>query len=329
LEAKSLAQPTFPGYEYRFLEAEVDACRAKWDAVNQERFQGGICPTCGQPLPQDKLEASKTAFERDKARRKKEAVDAADRAKAALAGFLEDIAGLEREAAEDAEKTARLNQRLVAQKDAKNVEIRDMNGYAAKKAELETQAAELWGQMDGLDKQSEEGRKALRDALAEADRELDRLSGELAKKTALEYASKRMEELRAQAAAASNELNQVDGMLFLCDEFTRFKVKFIEESVNRRFSLVRFRLFKEQINGGLEECCDVLVKGAAVGDNLNTGAEFQAGVDIINTLSRCYGIYVPLFIDGCESVTGPLGADTQTIRLVVSEMDKELRCELK
>ena len=121
----------------------------------------------------------------------------------------------------------------------------------------------------------------------------------------------------------------MDGMLFLCDEFTRYKVKFIEESINRRFSLVRFRLFKEQINGGLEECCDVLVKGSAVGDNLNTGAEFQAGVDIINTLSRCYGIYVPLFIDGCESVTGPLGADTQTIRLVVSENDKELRCELK
>ena len=117
-------------------------------------------------------------------------------------------------------------------------------------------------------------------------------------------------------------------MLYLCDEFTRYKVKFIEESINRRFSLVRFRLFREQINGGLEDCCDVLVKGAAVGDNLNTGAEFLAGVDIINTLSRCYGTYVPLFIDGAEGVTEPLSADTQTIRLVASENDKELRCEL-
>ncbi len=41
------------------LEAEVNTCRAKWDAIYLEQFQGGFCPTCGQPLPKDKLEASK------------------------------------------------------------------------------------------------------------------------------------------------------------------------------------------------------------------------------------------------------------------------------
>ncbi len=310
------------------LEGEVSACRARWNEINGEEFKGGTCPTCGQTLPQDKLEASKAAFEQDKARRKRETVDAANRAKKALVGIKEDIAKLEQESVGSQKQAEELTVRLQQLERAPKTEITDMEDYAVQKAELEAQAAELRGPMDGLDKQSEERRKTLRDALAEADREMDRLSGELAKKTALEYANKRMEELRAQAVAASDELNQVDGMLFLCDEFTRYKVKFIEESINRRFSLVRFRLFKEQINGGLEECCDVLVKGAAVGDNLNTGAEFQAGVDIINTLSRCYGTYVPLFIDGCESVTGPLGADTQTIRLVVSEADKKLRCEL-
>ena len=311
------------------LEGEVAAYRAKWNEINGEEFKGGVCPTCGQALPKDKLEAAVAGFEQDKARRKGEAVEAANRAKTALKGIQEDIAKLERELVEDLKQAEELAARLRQLESAPKTEITDMEDYAVQKAELEAQAAAIHAKLDGLAKETAARVQTCRSALADADQELDRLSGELAKKTALEYANKRMEELRAQAAAASDELNQVDGMLFLCDEFTRYKVKFIEESINRRFSLVRFRLFKEQINGGLEECCDVLVKGSAVGDNLNTGAEFQAGVDIINTLSRCYGIYVPLFIDGCESVTGPLGADTQTIRLVVSENDKELRCELK
>lgn len=310
------------------LEAEVGSCRARWDAIDREQFQGGNCPTCGQPLPKGKLEASKAAFEQDKDRRKKGTVDAANRAKATLAGVQEDIAKLEREAAEDAEQAEILTSQLQQTEKAPRPEITDMEGYAAQKAELEAQVAEVQQEISGMDSQSAARRKVLRDKLADEDMELERLSGELAKKTALDYASKRMEELRTQAAAASDELNQLDGMLFLCDEFVRYKVKFIEESINRRFSLVRFRLFKEQINGGLEDCCDVTVDGIPYATGLNSGAKVNAGIDIINTLTRHYGAQVPLFIDNAESVTKLEHADTQVIRLVVSETDKALRCEL-
>lgn len=311
------------------LDGEVAACRARWDAANKEEFQGGTCPTCGQALPQDKLEASKATFEKDKASRKAEAVDAANCAKKALEGIREDITKLEQESAEDQKQFENLTSRLQELESAPKAEITDMDGYAAQKAELEAEAAELQKKLDGLDKQSAARRKVLRDALADVDSELERLSGEISKKTALEYANKRMEELRAQAAAASDELNQLDGMLFLCEEFTRYKVKFIEESINRRFSLVRFRLFREQINGGLEDCCDVTVNGVPYSTGLNSGAKVNAGIDIINTLTRHYGAQVPLFVDNAESVTQLIQADTQVIRLVVSESDKELRCELK
>ena len=146
-----------------------------------------------------------------------------------------------------------LTKRLRQLEEAPKAEIKDLEGYAVRKAELEAQSSEVQKELDSLNNSSMARRKVLRDALADVDRELDRLGGELAKKTALDYANRRMEELRAQAAAASDELNQLDGMLFLCDEFVRYKVQFIEESINRRFSLVRFRLFKEQINGGLED----------------------------------------------------------------------------
>ena len=311
------------------LEGDVTACRARWDTINGERFKGGSCPTCGQPLPKGKLEASQAAFEKDKERRKSEAVEAANRAKATLAGVQADIAKLEQEATEDLKQADSLTAQLKALEGAQRPEISDMDGYASRKAELEAQAAEAQKELDGLTASTTARQKVLRDALADVDQELERLGGELAKKTALEYANKRMEELRAQAAAASDELNQLDGMLFLCDEFVRYKVKFIEESINRRFSLVRFRLFKEQINGGLEDCCDVTVNGIPYATGLNSGAKVNAGIDIINTLSRHYGAQVPLFVDNAESVTQLAQADTQVIRLVVSETDKELRCELQ
>lgn len=311
------------------LESEISSCRTWWDDIDRETFQGGVCPTCGQTLPQDKLEASRAAFEQDKDRRKRKAVDGATQAKKDLADVLKDLETMEQASAEDARRADSLNAMLRNLESTPKPEITDMDGYAGRKDELEARLAALQGELIGLDRETAARRKVLRDAVDGVDREMERLSGELAKKAALEYANRRMEELRAQAAAASDELNRVDGMLFLCEEFTRYKASFIEESINRRFSLVRFRLFREQVNGGLEDCCDVLVNGAAVGDNLNTGAEFLAGVDIINTLSSAYGMYVPLFVDGTESVTAPLPANTQLIRLEVSKDDKKLRCELQ
>ena len=310
------------------LENDVAACRAQWDTINKERFRGGTCPICGQTLPRDKLEASKAAFKQEKGRRKGLAVRDADLAKERLKGVLEDIARLERESAESQNQAAELSGRLRELESVPKADITDVDGYAARKAELEAGAAEVQKKLDSLDMRSAASRNALRDDLAYVDRELERLSGELAKKTALEYANNRMEELRAQAAAASDELNQLDGMLFLCDEFMRYKADFIEESINRRFSLVRFRLFREQVNGGLDDCCDVTVNGVPYSTGLNSGAKVNAGIDIINTLSRHYSAEVPLFVDNAESMTQLTQADTQVIRLVVSENDKELRCEL-
>ena len=51
------------------------------------------------------------------------------------------------------------------------------------------------------------------------------------------------------------------------------------------------------------------------------------GIDIINTLSNAYGVRVPLFVDNAEGVTRLEGSASQIIRLVVSEMDKELRVQ--
>lgn len=121
-------------------------------------------------------------------------------------------------------------------------------------------------------------------------------------------------------------MEAIDRQLFLCEEFARFKVQFIESGINQKFGLARFRLFREQVNGGLDDCCEVMYDGVPY-SSLNNGMRINIGVDVIRTISEHYGIRVPLVVDNAESVTRLLDAGTQVIRLVVSDTDQELRCE--
>ncbi len=310
-------------------EERIARFREEWNTINAERFQGGVCPTCGQTLPESQLKIAKDAFERSKARRKQDTVDSADALKRDLAGAAQDIEKTQAWLSECEEEARRFEDKVRELEAHPSPEITDMPDYEEKKAALQERIGLLRGELVRL----RDDRLAQCTALAQdaqaAQRELERIQGELAKKSALQYAEKRMDELREQAAAAERELDEADKMLDLLEQFTRYKARFVEDSVNQHFQLARFRLFREQVNGGVEDCCEVTVDGVAYSSGLNEGAKVNAGMDIINTLSRFYDARVPLFVDNAERVTRLLNVDTQVIRLVVSEYDQELRCELK
>lgn len=155
---------------------------------------------------------------------------------------------------------------------------------------------------------------------------METIRRELAKKELLEQTRQRLAQLQAQAQRAAGELEQVENLLELAEEFVRHKARFAEESVNGLFEMARFRLFRECANGSLEERCDTMYRGVTY-PGLNRGARVNVGIDIINTLSRHYGVRVPLFIDNAESVTALRDCGSQVIRLVVSPGDKKVRME--
>lgn len=332
LEAQANRRQREQGYlrqRERQLLQHISHWRARWDEADRQRFQGGLCPACGQALPADKLERAKAAFEAEQQRQKRDAVQAADQAKAALAALKEEEKELERQAGSEARQAEALARQLEEEQSKPRRQIRDLAGYEARKTELEARQREIRRQLEAMDAKTDAHRMDLRSRLADIDWQLEQLNGQLAQKATLEYAQARMEQLRAQAAAAAEELNRLDQMLYLWEQFVRYKACLIEGRVNRLFSLARFRLFRQQVNGGLEDCCDVTVDGVPYASGLNTGARVNAGIDIINALSRHYGIQAPLFIDNAESVTRLERAEAQIIRLVVSEEDEELRCVLQ
>ena len=88
---------------------------------------------------------------------------------------------------------------------------------------------------------------------------------------------------------------------------------------------------QEQINGGVKEDCEVLIPGE--GGRMvpytfaNNAARINAGLEIISVLAEHWNTEMPVFIDNAESVTHLADTWMQTIRLVVSEQDKQLRLE--
>lgn len=154
------------------------------------------------------------------------------------------------------------------------------------------------------------------------------INAELGQLANAENQRKRITELEAEQQRLAAEYEALEGNLFLIETFTRKKVEMLTERINSKFKYARFKLFEEQVNGGLNEVCETLYEGVPYGSGLNNAAKINVGLDIINTLSEHYEILAPIFVDNAEAVTKFIDVDAQLISLVVSEKDKQLRVEL-
>lgn len=306
------------------LNKKIEACRERWHAVNNETFAGGVCPTCGQTLPAAQMQAAKDAFEADKRRRHREIESAASTLKESKADIEARIGTLEDEIT--LVKTCiEAKQAEIDKAETSRVEAVDMDGYADKRKAITDKIAALNGELADMMMNSSAIRSDLAQQVLAVKREIAARMEVLGKESLLEYSRRRVEELQEDARNAAAALESIENMLYLIETYTRYKTQFVEDSINSLFRVAKFRLFREQANGGIEDRCDVVYDGVDY-INLNSGAKINAGIDIINVLSAAYGVSIPLFIDNAESVTRLERSDSQIIRLVVTETnDKELR----
>ncbi|WP_409070146.1 AAA family ATPase [Clostridium sp. FAM 1755] len=163
-----------------------------------------------------------------------------------------------------------------------------------------------------------------KEELQEQLRELDK---QLAHKEVNEKAKERIRELEKEEIKLSEKIAELEGLEILSEEFIRTKVELLEEKVNSKFKYVKFKMFKNQINGGLEETCEPCINGVPYSSNLNSAARINAGLDIINTLCNHYGVQAPIFIDNRESTNKIIPVESQVINLIVSK-DKKMKVEV-
>lgn len=306
-------------------ETRLDDYRARWRAIDAEVFTDEHCPTCGQVFPAERLAESRAAFAEHQKQRKDALLEDSKMVKQGIAAAKDRLL-----TAETALKTA--------QDEVQKAQIA-LDGYTPP----------VIVEPENLPDYDRRG-NAIRTLIADAEKRLDRLSGDtaaeksrleaehaeltrrklesdavLAKEQTLADTRRRIAELQAEQRTAAAEVEQMDRLIAMCEEFTRYRVQAITESVNSKFRLTRWRLFTEQVNGGLADCCEPMDMNGSTFEGTNNAMQINIGMDIIDTLSAHFGRRVPLFVDNAESVTHLQPIGSQVVRLVVSEQDKELR----
>lgn len=311
-----------------------------------------ICKSCGQTLPADKIGQIKADFEVRRAKAKADAekklADAKDRFGKEHSATLERIktAGFEQK---------HLIEDLSAKNEALQAEIETLKKQEqevlAKLSSLEKQLADIPAEADYFQNEEFVKLKAKHDAVKaeiakansvghdelmvqfetkkkELSEQLDAVKAEIAKASKNVEIEERIGALEQEQREVSQKVADQEKMLYLLEQFIKAKMLRISESINSKFNTVSWKLFEEQLNGGMRECCECTVNGVPY-STLNSGHRIVAGLDIIQSLSELYGVTAPIFVDNAESLNeyNVPNMAAQMILLAVSD-DKELKVEV-
>ena len=299
-----------------------------------------VCSLCGQRLPEDKIESLRADF----SQRKADAIEAFNEEHAkTLAMIVDDGNACAEMIKKLTENSKELENTINTLKLHEAEEIEIIKGFDEQISKIPSCAdymqnaeyAKLKAKQDKLladiaELESKGADKAVEDAKADKAKlksQLDEVNKIIAQAANNVMIDDRIETLRDEQKEIGQKVADQEQMLYLLEEFIRFKLNKVSESINSHFKTVNFKLFEMQLNGGMKDCCECTVNGVPY-STLNSGHRIVAGLDIIRSLSELYGVSVPIFVDNCESVSnGNLpDMDSQMICLYVSE-DKELKVE--
>lgn len=298
--------------------------QSEFDTFNAQQFNKESCPTCGQALPADKQEILEAEFNTNKSKKLEE-----------WKGLIESAVKLKANYEEQQEimvsKIDSLTTEASQYNDAYNVKFKEYEAYSEPNLEDDSVYADLKAQLFLLEIDDEPG--ADTEKLTKLDEELSSMKSkkagletELNKFKLIDDINHRTFELENQQEKLVAEKNALDEASFLMDEFIKAKVNMLEDVINSRFKLARFKMFNVMINGNIEECCETTYNGVPY-RSMNNAARINVGLDIINALTSYYKVNAPVFIDNAEAVTEFVPVNSQTIKLIVDESKPQLTVE--
>ena len=292
-----------------------------FDQRNASNYTGETtCPTCKQAMPEAMIHEAQGIFNQNKAAALEKIRKEGKELKAKITEDTAELVRIEK-AIETHQKNLDATANYIKRLDAEIAEIKarpigNDPALMATLAELESQNSV--GQMasrDSLDTAQTKinGLKAQERALMEA--------GQIF--AANEYSKARIDQLKCQEHDFNGEFEEVEKQLLATELFIKAKVNLLDEKINAKFKIARFKMFDVQINGGINPCCEVTVNGVPY-NSLNNAMRINVGLDIIDTLSKHYGVTLPLFIDNSEAIVNLHQTEAQQIRLIVSAQHQQL-----
>lgn len=275
------------------------------------------CPVCGQEIPADKLEASKTAFKEEKEKR--------------IAQIDSQAAKNRQERAEVEVKLQQYTKKLKAAEDGLEA-LQKTPPQIAPMESYEKQIADLTAKADSLKnattkRYSDEREQEIRS-------KLDEIEATLQQRKTLESLKVKVKERREESTKLANQYINVVRMSNELDEFAMKEILLADQIINSAFDGIKFNFF-ELLGGSAEKAykktCTATMNGIAY-DNLSGGQQILCDYLIGCGLRKITGKNVPVWVDEiCRITSSEAKADVifdfggkefQTIALLTQDGKK-------
>lgn len=302
---------------------------AEWKSINASAITFNendfVCPTCKRPLDIDDIEKKQQEmtenFNLAKSSRLAENNHKGQENKKKMQEAEAEIISIDSEikkASEDIEKLKSAEEYAInlVEPDAYPV-IEGNTEYKKLSEEISAKEKALEGSStNNVDTSSQKQELSLLKS------EIDSLKRTIANRETITRNTQRIGELEAQYKEGAQELADLERIEFTMAAFNKARIEAIDKRINGMFSLVKFKMYEQQINGGEIETCEAVVNGIPYSGQ-NNAMQINMGIDIINAICKFEGITAPIFIDNAESVNEFIPSHSQVIKLVVTT-DNEL-----
>ncbi|WP_302939589.1 ATP-binding protein [Megamonas funiformis] len=313
------------------ISKQIEDCRNAWKVEKKKVFSGdNICPTCGQALPQEKINEAIEKFNKTKAYNLKACTEAGTNLahkKQELEHTLQDNENTIATLVENIDNLNKNIQELDLQIIDKQKNIADIEyGYMSNPEykNLYREKVNLKKELISVQDNCANSLKQYQSQIEQIDLDINVRTEKLAKIKQLSVFKNRIEDLKAEQKQLGEEFNNLEFKLNLAQIFTKNKVNMLTDKINSKFKITKFKLFNQQVNGLIDDTCEAMTQqGSTYGKSMSNGEKIIIGLDICNTLAQHYKLDVPIWIDNAESVSELLKANnSQMFNLVVAHHDE-------
>lgn len=331
----------------------TEALKEKWDDAELTTIRGGefdpasaVCPTCGQILPEEQVEAAKRKFEFNKQTRISKKLEEKEQFEKNKRTKLEQITqdgneaseGLEtaKETKKEAETVIEATKKEITslaleiaetEKEAeKPIPEPDMSGDEEYKAVCDKISA-LEESLNGIGN-GENDRILLSNNRHSLEAKLRDVEAKIKTQTArLEEKANNLEALQEEQKKLSQKQANIQQKVDQLTEYSIEKNKALAAVINPHFKHFKFQFLDYTQDGEPMETCRMICNGIDYANGLNHSDRILCDIDLVMGLQEMNDLRLPVWVDDTESVNSDRipGLDTQMILLKVSDGDLNVK----
>ena len=261
------------------LADERNRLLAEWESINEEKLtfneEEFICPTCKRRFEVNEIESRQQEISETFLKNKATRLERNKQSGMEIKRKREEIEQLKlqaevnvssKQAWIDAQKASSLYLNELVEPETASVIAVDRE-YV----ELCNQETELYNQINNYNATSRTDNLELMEGKRTINASIDELKKMLSKRETIERNNMRISELETMMRQQSQELAELEGIEFTITAFVKARIEAVERKINGMFSIVKFKMYEQQINGGEIETCEAIVGGVPFSDLNDAG----------------------------------------------------------